>query len=128
MNALLVYLYMFWNCLDRSAKGITGNIAEGYGRYHYLDSLCFYSIARGELNETLARLIDARVLNYLDQEKFEELYKLIRSAEQTLNGYMNYVRRQKIGSQEFDDKAVHEDQAEYDVTDYKENNEDDKQE
>lgn len=114
--------------IRRSAKGITGNIAEGYGRYHYLDSLRLYSIARGELNETLARLIDARVLNYLDQEKFEELYKLIRSAEQTLNGYMNYVRRQKIGSQEFGDKAVHEDQAEYDVTDYKENNEDDKQE
>lgn len=113
--------------IRRSAKGITGNIGEAYGRYHYLDSLRFYSIARGELNETLARLIDARVLNYIDQEKFEELYKLIRSAEQTLNGYMNYIRRQKAGSQEFGDKAVHEDQAEYDVTDYKENNEDDKQ-
>ncbi len=39
--------------IRRSAKGITGNIGEGYGRYHYLDSLRFYSIARGELNETL---------------------------------------------------------------------------
>ncbi len=123
-----VEIFDLYAQIRRSAKGITGNIAEGYGRYHYLDSLRFYSIARGELNETLARLIDSRVLNYLDQEKFEELYKLIRSAEQTLNGYMNYVRRQKIGSQEFGDKAVHEDQAEYDVTDYKENNEDDKQE
>ncbi len=25
-----------------SAKSITANIAEGYGRYHYLDSLKFY--------------------------------------------------------------------------------------
>jgi hypothetical protein len=31
---------------------------------------------------------------------------------------MNYVRRQRAGSQEFGDKATHEDQAEYDVTDY----------
>ena len=99
--------------IRRSSKGITGNIGEGYGRYHYLDSLRFYSIARGELNETLTHLINAEVLGYLDQTKFEELYKLTRSAEQTLNGYMSYVRRQKSGSQEFGDKAVHEDQANY---------------
>jgi len=27
--------------IRRSAKGITGNIGEAYGRYHYLDSLRF---------------------------------------------------------------------------------------
>jgi len=101
--------------IRRSSKGVTGNIGEGYGRYHYLDSLRFYSIARGELNETLARLIDARVLNYIEQPEFESLYKLIRQAEQTLNGYMNYVRRQRAGSQEFGDKAIHAEQAEYHI-------------
>jgi four helix bundle protein len=50
---------------------VTGNIAEAYGRYYYLDSLHYYSIARGELNETLARLIDARVLEYVNQTDFE---------------------------------------------------------
>lgn len=108
--------------IRRSAKGITGNIGEAYGRYHYLDSLRFYSIARGELNETLARLIDANVLGYIQQPEFEELYKLIRQAEQTLNGYMNYVRRQRAGSQELGDKSIHEDQAEYDLTNYNDNN------
>ena len=107
--------YDLYTQIRRSAKGITGNIGEGYGRYHYLDSLRFYSIARGELNETLARLIDARVLGYIEQVEFESLYKLIRQTEQTLNGYMNYVRRQRTGSQEFGDKAMHEDQAGYDV-------------
>ncbi len=102
--------------IRRSAKGITGNIGEAYGRYHYLDSLRFYSIARGELNETLARLIDARVLDYLDQPAFEALYKLIRQAEQALNGFMAYVRRQRAGSQEFGDKSIREDQADYDAT------------
>lgn len=102
--------------IRRSAKGVTGNIGEGYGRYHYLDSLRFYSIARGELNETLARLIDSRVLGYIAQPEFELLYKLIRQTEQTLNGYMSYVRRQRAGSQEFGDKAIHEDQAEYDLS------------
>jgi four helix bundle protein len=102
--------------IRRSSKGVTGNIGEAYGRYHYLDSLRYYSIARGELNETLAHLIDAKVLGYIDQPGFEELYKLIRQAEQTLNGYMNYVRRQRAGSQEFGDKAIHEDQAAYSVS------------
>ncbi|MEW6084864.1 MAG: four helix bundle protein [Chloroflexota bacterium] len=108
--------------IRRSAKGITGNIGEAYGRYHYLDSLRYYSIARGELNETLARLIDASVLGYIQQSEFEELYKLIRQTEQTLNGYMNYVRRQRAGSQEFGDKSIHEDQAEYDLTNHNDNN------
>jgi len=103
--------------IRRSSKGITGNIGEGYGRYHYLDSLRFYSIARGELNETLARLIDANVLGYIAQPEFDSLYKLIRQTEQTLNGYMNYVRRQRAGSQEYGDKAIREESAEYDIPD-----------
>ena len=101
--------------IRRSSKNVTGNIGEAYGRYHYLDSLHYYSIARGELNETLARLIDARVLEYINQFDFESLYKLIRQAEQTLNGYMSYVRRQRAGSQEYIDKKIREDSTEYGV-------------
>jgi four helix bundle protein len=99
--------------IRRSSKSVTANIAEGYGRYHYLDSLKFYSIARGELNETLGHLINAKVLNYLNQITFDEYYKLIRETEQTLNGYMAYVRRQRLGSQEFGDKSIHEEAEDY---------------
>ena len=99
--------------IRRASKSVTGNIAEAYGRYHYLDSLRYYSIARGELNETLAKLIDARVLEYINQPEFEALYQLIRHAEQTLNGFMTYVRHRRAGSQEYGDKKIHEDQADY---------------
>jgi hypothetical protein len=77
--------------------------------------LHYYSIARGELNETLARLIDARVLEYIDQPAFESLYRLIRQTEQTLNGYMVYVRRQRAGSQEYRNKKLGEEPADYDI-------------
>lgn len=107
--------YDLYSQIRRASKNVTGNIAEGYGRYHYLDSLHYYSIGRGELNETLSRLIEARVLGYINQVDFETLYKLIRQTEQTLNGYMAYVRRQRAGSQEYGDKKIHEDQAGYDV-------------
>lgn len=109
--------------IRRASKGVTGNIAEAYGRYHYLDSLHYYSVARGELNEILARLIDARVLEYIEQPEFESLYKLIRQTEQALNGFMSYVRRQRAGAQEFGDKRIGETQTNYAVTFFEEENE-----
>ena len=112
--------------IRRSSKSVTANIAEGYGRYHYLDSLYKYSIARGELNETLSHVINAKILGYIDQTKFEPLYMLIRETEQTLNGYMAYVQRQRAGAKEFGDKAVREDDMEYFLNgenDFNQNNE-----
>jgi four helix bundle protein len=102
--------------IRRSSKGVTANIAEAYGRYHYLDSLHYYSIARGELNETLAHLISARVLEYIKQPDFESLYQLIRQTEQALSGFMAYVRRQRAGHQEFGEKRISEDQIDYDLS------------
>ena len=102
--------------IRRASKNVTGNIAEAYGRYHYLDSLHYYSIARGELNETLSRLIEARVLEYIPENDFELIYKLIRQTEQILNGYMSYVRSKRAGSQEYGDKKVREDPADYDLS------------
>jgi four helix bundle protein len=99
--------------IRRSAKGVTGNIGEAYGRYHYLDCLHYYSIARGELNETLAHLINAKVLNYIDQPSFESLYTLIRQTEQALNGFMAFIRRQKAGASEFGDRVIREEPARY---------------
>ena len=98
----------------RSSKAVTANIGEAYGRYHYLDSLHYYSIARGELNETLAHLINAQVLHYVDRPEFEGLYQLIRQSEQALNGFMAYVRRQRAGSMDLGDKTIREDNANYD--------------
>lgn len=108
--------YDLYAQIRRASQGVTGNIAEAYGRYHYLDSLHYYSIARGELNETLAHLINARVLEYINQSDFEALYQLIRRAEQGLNGFMAYVRRQRAGSQDFGNKRIGEDQIDYDAS------------
>jgi four helix bundle protein len=108
--------YDLYAQIRRASKGVLGNIAEAYGRYHYLDSLRYYSIARGELNETLAHLINARVLDYITQSDFESLYKLLRQAEQGLNGFMAYVRRQRAGSQDVGDKRMSEGQIDYEVS------------
>jgi hypothetical protein len=36
-------------------------------------------------------------LGYVERSKFDEFYMLIRHAERALNGYMNYVRKQRAG-------------------------------
>ena len=64
------------------------NIAEGYGRYHYLDCLRFYYIARGSLTRrsVLITAHDAG-LHWMNQ-RFQELYDLGRETERALNGYI----------------------------------------
>jgi four helix bundle protein len=106
--------YELTSQIRRSSKSVVANIAEGYGRYHYLDSLRHYSIARGELNETLSHFITAKVLGYIEPDYFEQIHALIRQTEAALNGFMTYVRKQRTGSAEFGDKAVREEPAIYD--------------
>jgi four helix bundle protein len=100
-----------------ASKSITANIAEGYGRYHNLDSLKFYSNARGSLNQVLGHLINARVLTYCEQEYFEKFYTLIHQTEKALNGFMNYVRQQKAGGDLYGSRALREESVEYEIPD-----------
>lgn len=99
--------------IRQSAESVTANIAEGYGRYHYLDNLKFYSNARGSLNETLSHFIEALVVGYIERPYFEQVYMLIRQTERTLNGYMGYVRKQKAGDDLYGNRVSRDGQAEY---------------
>lgn len=85
--------YRLGDQLLRSARSITANIAEGYGRFHYLDNSKFCSMARGSCYETLDHLItgqDEGLISVqmltIGREKFEH-------AKRLLNGYMNYLKR-----------------------------------
>ncbi len=91
--------------IRRSSKSVMANIAEGYGRYHYLDSLRFYYIARGSLTETINHIITARDLGY-GSGSLQELYDLGRETERTLNGYINYTRRRARGIQAYGKRYI----------------------
>ncbi len=86
--------------ITRSARSVTANIAEGYGRYTYKDTRNFFIIARGSLTETMEHLqtafdekhIDEKLLN-LHEEKCELVIKLI-------NGYIAYLDKAKQKSNE----------------------------
>jgi four helix bundle protein len=102
--------------MRRAGTSILLNIAEGYGRYHYLDSLRFYYIARGSIMEVLSAFIACHERKYTDN-KLEEQRELCHSALRSLNGYIRYVRTQQQGKQEYGERAIKEDGLAYDIND-----------
>ena len=52
----------------RAARSVTTNIAEGYGRFHYLDTAKFCSNARGSAYEVLDHLVTARDESMISDE------------------------------------------------------------
>ena len=63
--------YVLADQIRRSTKSVGANIAEGAGRYYYMDNVRFCYNARGSLDETLNHLIVARDLNYCSLELYE---------------------------------------------------------
>jgi four helix bundle protein len=64
---------------------VGANIAEGYGRFHYLDKIKFYYNARGSLLEALhwLRLLHGREL--IDDHEFSSLKEKIENLHVKLN-------------------------------------------
>lgn len=80
----------------RAARSSTANIAEGWGRFHYLDSNKFYYNSRGSLAEILDHLIEARDDEYISSDLFEELKLQVLEAIKVLNGFIFYLKREHI--------------------------------
>jgi len=77
----------------RAARSTTANIAEGYGRFHYLDNAKFCSNARGSCYEVLDHLIAANDEDIIPDELLEKGRNLVTNAAKLVNGYMNYLKR-----------------------------------
>ncbi len=94
--------------LKRASVGVTHNIAEGYGRYHFADKLRFFYIARGSLDETLDGFIAAHAVGYCEESLVDEARALVHSIHRGLNNYIAYIRRQRQGADLFGPTALRE--------------------
>lgn len=77
------------------SRNIPGNIGEGFGRFHYQESMQFYRIARGSLNELKSDTYCSIDCGYIDNKKFDELFFQIEKVARLLNGFINSAQKAK---------------------------------
>lgn len=90
--------------IRRAAVSLTNNIAEGHGRYHFLDQIKFQLQARGSLTELIDDLNVCSDENYLPPNDAADLKKQATEVHQLINGYIRYLRERKTGAE----LALHE--------------------
>jgi four helix bundle protein len=92
--------YALGNQMRRAALSVSNNIAEGHGRWHYLENIRYCRISRGSVDELIDDLNTCEDEGYGDQALVPELkaeaYALIRR----INGYVAYLRKTRQGGDE----------------------------
>lgn len=75
---------------------IGANIAEGYGRYHFLDQIKFYYNARGSLREScehwLELLKERKIIN---EKNYQEMKTIAQDLSVKLNNFIASTYKQK---------------------------------
>ena len=95
--------------IRRAAVSLTNNLAEGHGRFHFLDQIRFTLIARGSLEELVDDLNICLDESYLPPPEVAVLKASARQVLRLMNGWLRYLRDQKIGAS----LALHEPPAPY---------------
>lgn len=90
-------MYGLTSQIRRAAVSIPGNIAEGFGRYHYRDRVKFFLNSRGSLNELKSHLLIADELGFLDQRNSQPTFELIEAVSVKLNNLITATRRSQRG-------------------------------
>lgn len=81
--------------LMRAARSATANIAEGYGRFHYQETIQFCRHARGSCYEVLDHIIEAHDSGYIEQDLVAECRKHLELCVKLINGYIRYLQSRK---------------------------------
>ena len=85
-------VYGLTSQMRRSALSVSGNIAEAFGRFHYLDKNNFYFNARGSLEETRNYLIVSQDLGYTTPEAVNTVMDNIHAISEELNTVVKSLR------------------------------------
>jgi four helix bundle protein len=71
-----------------AVDSVGANIAEGYGRFHYLDRIKFYYNSRGSLLEVKHWVLLLKNRNKITRIEFEGLVKELNSIHFQLNSFI----------------------------------------
>lgn len=87
--------YRLGDQMLRAARSSTANLAEGFGRFHFMDNARFCSNARGSCWELLDHLITANDEGLISEDIYARGRTLVDEAVKQINGYMNYLQKAK---------------------------------
>ncbi len=73
----------------RSVDSVGANIAEGYGRFHYLDRIKFYYNSRGSLLESKHWTLLLKNRSKITNDEFKVLIYKLNSLHKILNQYIS---------------------------------------
>ncbi len=99
--------------IRRASVSLTNNIAEGHGRYHYLEQIKFCLQSRGSLEELIDDLNVCEDEIYLEPVAVAPLKQQGWRVHQLLNGYIRWLRERKRGAS----LGFHESSQAYGLTD-----------
>ena len=83
--------------IRRAAVSLTNNIAEGHGRFHFLEQIKFMLHSRGSLEELLDDLNVCEDEAYLPIHEIESLRQEGWRVHKLINGYIRFLRSRVSG-------------------------------
>jgi len=84
--------YNIGNQVIRSIDSIGANIAEGYGRFHYKDSVKFYYNARGSLWESKHWIYLLYKRELIGNELYREFMEKLELLGKKLNNFIKSIK------------------------------------
>src|SRR5437016_10189218 len=84
--------------IRRASVSLTNNIAEGHGRWHFLDHIKFVLQGRGSLTDLQDDLNICEDEKYLAPSEIAKLKQQGWHVLKLINGYLRYLRDRKLGN------------------------------
>lgn len=84
--------YNIGNQVIRATDSIGANIAEGYGRFHYKDSVKFYYNSRGSLWETKHWVYLLYKRELIQKEIYQKIIDDLNLLGKKLNGFIKSIK------------------------------------
>jgi len=86
--------YKFKEQIHSAAVSAMSNIAEGFSRRSTKEFIQFLFIAKGSVAEVQSQLYIALDQNYINEEKFNELYSKSDEVARLISGFIQYLLNQ----------------------------------
>jgi len=103
--------------IRRAAVSVPANIAEGFGRFYYQETIRFCYIARGSLMELSSHIDLAAEENFISDEVKLAIDNGMQDVLRLIHGYINYLKKIKRGQNEPGVRSISESTPDYIIED-----------